>query len=175
MNLTRKVGAFKQIIHFQSSVSNVDDDCRFWTHWRVESREYAKWYEEQWGVSPTQNWIGGCADWNIPGWNRDPGLGYQLRNTVNDIDEMEVLLRNVIDVGLPYLAEISTWKGAASDLLRCGWLHDLACDFFLIAGDRGAARAAAEAGLRGVEIEGRTGLAETLPRLKSRLERYFRD
>jgi hypothetical protein len=86
---------------------------------------------------------------------------------------MRVLLQNTVETGIPYLDSVFSWTGAAQDLLRWRWHHDLASDFLLLAGAPDAAREALLTGLRRFEVEGMTGLRSEIPRVKARLQRFF--
>src|SRR5258706_12472272 len=117
-HFTRKVGHVRQLISISSNRWNTDSDCSFWTMWSAHTPDYRKWYKAHWGAATDRDWLGGCADWNIPGWSRAAGVNFHLQGDSRDHEEISVLLRNSITVGIPYLQLISSWTGAAQDLLR---------------------------------------------------------
>jgi hypothetical protein len=170
---SRRLGPVRQQIIFQSSRWNISGDCTFWTLWSAHNPEHKAWHLQTYGAPAENDWLGGCADWNIPGWSRGPGKHFRLHGDHTDPDEMRVLLQNATETGIPYLDSVSSWAGAATELLRWRWHHDLACDFFLQAGAPDAARDALLTGLRRFEVEGMTGLRSEIPRVRARLLRFF--
>ena len=93
-------------------------------------------------MAPSNDALGGCAEWNIPGWSRDHYRAPLTNNPVTDSVVMQELLNNIESCGLPFMDRISTWTGAAEHLLVDvpPW-HSRAADLFLMAGE--AERAAA--------------------------------
>ena len=173
ISFLRKQDFARQEIHFSLSKWNTEDDCSFWTMWGVSSTAYTKWHLQEWGEKPVNNALGGCADWNIPGWPRQPGdEHFKLTRSRRDIDVMKLLVDAIGAQGLPYLQQISTWSGAAQQFLKEGWMFGKACDFFLIAGQRDRAIEALYLGLDKYELQGAPDQLLELPQIKARLEKY---
>jgi hypothetical protein len=118
--------------------------------------------------------MGGCSDWNIPGWSYPKG-GYHF-----DLSEpsqrdfvMQALLENIREHGLPYLESISSWEGAAERLLKEKLMYGKTADFFLIGGKKEPARAALAIGIKRFTDKLRVDSLNELPEHKRRLEKYF--
>ena len=174
IKFTRNLESFVQTVSITLSRYNFEDNCNFSTYWNVHSPAYSKWYRGEWGENPASNILGGGIELNIPGWDRAGGvLGCNLTNTQGDLGEIERLLRNASQSGLPYLRRLSSWQGAAEDLLSRLWKYAQAADFLLIAGEKERAREALILGLRSYEVEGRKDAMGDLPQIKKRLDRYF--
>jgi hypothetical protein len=123
---------------------------------------------------PRGDTLASLADWNIPGWSRaaaDPR--YTLTNTPEDAAVMASFRADIERHGLPFLARVSTWEGAAELLRKDRWMYDRAADFLLIAGCTEEARATLLEGINTFEAMGRADAFNELPRLKRRLARYF--
>jgi hypothetical protein len=88
--------------------------------------------------------------------------------------EWRAFLENCDGVGFPFLERISSWEGAAEQLCAERWHFDRASDFRLIAGHRESARAMILEGINTFEQAGRVDNFGELPRLRERLDRYFR-
>jgi hypothetical protein len=162
-----------QSVSFQLSRWNQEDDCEFWSSWGASARAYTEWFVEQWNQPPTSNFLGGLADWNIPGWNPGPGEHLHLRNQSADIEVWRTFLDSAVGVGFPFLERISNWEGAAEQLRSERWHFDRAADFLLIGGAPERARVVLLEGINTFERDGRVDNFNELPRLKERLERYF--
>lgn len=173
IKFSRKIHAFTQTVEFSLSKWNAEDDCQFWTMWGVHSSAYSKWYKDEWGEKPVNNALGGCADWNIPGWTRGVSEHFNLRNAKADSSEIETLTRNVQQAGFPYLERISSWQGAAEDLLASKWMYCKAADFLLIAGEKQRAKEAVLEGIQNSKPGGPNEQFDELADLERRLKRYF--
>ena len=173
IGFTRKSGPFSQKVEVALSKWNTADDCEFWTIWGVEAAAYGTWYREEWGLAPPNNGLGGSADWNIPGWTRSASEHFRLKNSRKDSTELQSLSDNALRAGFPFLERISSWHGAAEELLACGWMYSKAADFFLIAGNTERAKNALLLGIRKFEEEGQYDQFGELPDIKKRLQRYF--
>lgn len=161
----------RQQVSFQLSRWNADDQCEFWSTWGVHFQDYTAWLQSEWKEVPTLDSIG-AAEWNIPGWSRRADRHFSLTNAPTDAAEWREFLDDVDDAGLPYLERISSFRGAAEELVRQGWHFDLAADFLLLAGDRESALETAREGIRTFEAEGRADNFGELPRLRARVKRY---
>jgi hypothetical protein len=174
LKFTRKRSYVTQTISVSLNRYNSSLSIDFWTMWAAGSSEYARWYKDKWGIDPENNALGGCPDWDIPGWSyQKPGYHFDLSEPSQRNQVMKALLENISRYGLPYLDSLSTWEGAAEGLLSEGWMFGKAADFFLIAGADERARQAIE---RGIELfeEGKSiDSLNELPQLKQRLEKYF--
>lgn len=144
----RKVGLFTQHISVTLSHQNTQQSITFWSAFNLTSPEYNKWRKQQ-GLEKFHGYLGGCTDWNIPGW-REPG-DFRTSFDFSEPDQRESVLtdwlRRCLSSGIPYLDSLSTWEGLANDLLRWGWHWGRAADFFLIAGRSEKAVAALHAGI----------------------------
>jgi hypothetical protein len=132
IKLSRNIEGWRQSVSFSLSKWNSENDCTFWTMWAVNSPEYSKWYQKEWGQKPANNALGGCADWNIPGWTRDPTVHFRLDNSSKDLNEVDCLIENSLQAGIPYLDTISNWRGAAESLIASGPPYSKAADFLMI-------------------------------------------
>ena len=174
MKLSRKCSYATQTIDVCLNRYNTAASIDFWTVWAAHSPEYARWYKQRWGVKPENTGMGGCSDWNIPGWSYPPpGYHFDLSEPAGRNAVMQAFLDNIQRLGIPYLESISTWQGAAETLLKERWMYGKAADFFMIAGKSEHARQALEVGIRTFENEGRVDSLRELPELKRRLEKYF--
>ena len=170
LKFSRKVSHVTQIIEVSLNRYNSAEYIDFWTMWGVHSTDYSRWHQQEWGEKPYNNSLGGCADWNIPGWSYPPGsYHFDLSDRRSREAVMRWFLSDIQDCGLPYLERISTWVGAAEELLNNGWMFGTAAEFFLIAGDQERAREALERGLKMVD-EGRKVDSLKLLELKRKLD-----
>jgi len=161
-----------QSISFQLSRWNSVDECEFWSTWKAVSPQYSAWLQSEWQETPTLDALGGLVEWNIPGWSRQADRHFALRNQATDSDEWREFLENVQRVGIPFLDRISTWQGAAEELVRERWHFDAAADFYVIAGETERAVETLRDGIRAFESGACVDNFGELPRLKARLERY---
>jgi hypothetical protein len=145
----RKAGVFTQIISITLSHKNSAEDIRFWSAFNVDSPSYNAWRKNH-GMEKFQGYLGGCMDWNIPGWRSDGDLATSFE--LSDPKQRPSVLRDWISrcvrVGLPYLESLSSWDGLGDYLLRWRWHWGRAADFFEIAGSEDRAVSALEAGIR---------------------------
>jgi hypothetical protein len=95
----------------------------------------------EYGEKPVNDSIAGEADWNLKGWTY-PKYKTFFRNRFDLTEEkdrervLDVLLSNIINIGIPFLEKHSDWRVAAERLIGQNLLHSRACDFYLIAGDK---------------------------------------
>jgi hypothetical protein len=171
---SRTKGEFEITFSFSLSKWNSEDYCEFWTMWDVSSKEYAKWFKEQWGNKPVNNAIVGDAEWNIPGWTRD-GNHFRLTNdSKSDEAEFNGFIDNVINFGIPYYANISDWNIAAEYAASRGRtvFYDKVCDFYLISGQKEKAKEILELGIKEIHQK-KHDQHMLLPEIQKRLEKYF--
>lgn len=147
----RRVGEFEQRISISLSHRNSPARIRFWSAFNISSRKYNPWLKSQLRP-PLRGYLGGSADWNIPGWNNHSGrcLHVDFSSPATRPEVLEEWRGRCEVAGIPYL-NVSSWEGLAEDLLRCRWRHEQAADFFVIAGLPDRAVAALEEGLRLLE------------------------
>jgi hypothetical protein len=172
---SRTKGYFELTFNFSLSKWNSEDYCEFWTMWGVTSKEYAKWYKEQWESKPENNAIVGDAEWNVPGWSRDVVNHFTLTNSESDKAVFDELKYNVLDVAIPYYSKISDWNTAAeyaSSKERIVF-YDKVCDFYLLAGEKEKAKEILELGIREIE-ERKHDQLMLLPKIQMRLDKYFK-
>jgi hypothetical protein len=170
---TRENGMFELSFSFAISKWSLDDNCEFWTMWGVTSKDYSKWFKEQWGVKPNNNAITGDAEWNIPNWTRDVSNHFHLNNSNEDIQEMNELICNIKNMGIPYYEKINSWdKAVQSASQDTPTVYSKICDFYLISGQKEKAKDILEQGIRVIQSKGLDQLFQ-LPEIKKRLERYF--
>ena len=152
--------------------NNFEDNCSFWTMWSASAPEYLVWHKKEWNDDERAlgDTLGSLGDWKIPGW---PSARRTLVNTDADAGVMTSFRSDIERVGLPFLARISTWEGAAELCRKERWKYDMAADFLLIAGKRESAREVIIEGIHAFEAEGRNDTFGELPKLKRRLQRYF--
>jgi hypothetical protein len=170
---TRTEGYFELTFSFSLSKWNSEDYCEFWTIWGVTSKEYEKWYKEQWGSKPENNAIVGDAEWNVPGWSRDVVKHFKITNSESDKAEFDELIHNVLNVGIPYYSKISDWNTAAeyaSSKERIVF-YDKVCDFYLLTGEK--AKEILELGIREIE-ERKQDQLMLLSKIEMRLDKYFK-
>lgn len=145
----RKAGVFTQIISITLSHKNSAEDIRFWSAFNVDSPSYNAWRKNH-GMEKFQGYLGGCMDWNMPGWRSDGDLATSFE--LSDPKQRPSVLRDWISrclrAGLPYLESLSSWDGLGDDLLRWRWHWGRAADFFEIAGSEDRAVSALATGIR---------------------------
>jgi hypothetical protein len=175
LRFARKAGQVKQAIAICLDRYNSQDNCTFWTMWSASAPAYLEWHKKEWsGEEALGDTLGSLADWNISGWSCKPADPRRtLLNTEADAQTMAAFRADIENVGLPFLAKISTWEGAAEHYRKERWMYDRAADFLLIAERRDEARSTILEGIRAFEAEGRHDTFDELPRLKRRLARYF--
>lgn len=171
---TRKIGDFELTFSFSLSKWNSEGYCEFWTMWGITSKEYTKWYKEQWGNKPINNGIVGAAEWNIPGWTRDVTKHFTLTNSKSDEEEFDELINNIINIAIPYYEKISNWNIAAEYASQeTIILYHKVCDFYLISGQKEKAKKILELGIKEIQQRKHDQLM-LLPQIQKRLEKYFK-
>lgn len=175
LRFARKARQVKQTVEICLDRNNFTDNCTFWTMWSANAPAYLEWHKKEWSDEKALgDTLGSLADWNIPGWSCKPADPPRtLLNTEADTQTMALFRADIENAGLPFLAKISTWEGAAEHYRKERWMYDRAADFLLIAGRRDEAQSTILEGIRAFEAEGRHDTFHELPRLKRRLARYF--
>ncbi|MDC7719187.1 hypothetical protein PQU95_18470 [Vogesella sp. DC21W] len=88
---------------------------------------------------------------------------------------MSEFLACVERAGLPYLDRISSWVGAAEELVAQKWMFDRAADFLLITGEHARAKEVLLEGIRTFTVDLRHDSSNELPLIEQRIQRYFGD
>ena len=168
----RKSGDFTQSIAITLSHYNTKDNIKFWSAFDVDSPAYNKWLKRQ-GRESCDGHLWGRMDWNIPGWRApdDYATSFDVSYPVSREPVLSDWLERCFLNGLPYLERISTWEGAADDLLqwRCGWQH--AADFYLIAEKSEQAIAALQQGIEALGAQNFSYSEKAHPILVAKKER----
>ncbi|MEG8980453.1 hypothetical protein U8Y98_27470 [Priestia megaterium] len=169
---SREKNKFKTTISFSISKYSSEEECIFWSIWDVSSKEYTRWYEQEWGEKPANNLVISTPDWNISGWreNEDHTTIY------SDFSSVEVnfndFINNVLKVGIPYIEQISSWEAAAKFALDEPIVfYDKVFDFYLIANEKEKAKEVLEVGIEKLNNYDELDL---LPELVKRKKRYFK-
>ena len=173
LHFSRSYQGTRQTFHFALSKWNYENSCTFWTIWGVTSKFYANWYKKQWGEFPVNNALGGDLDFQIVGWEGEQLVSnFHLSNVETDKNEIERLIKNILQVGIPFLESISTWEGAAEHILANNFEYHRAADFLTIAGKHERAKEVLCEGLKRYTELGRIDSFGDLPKIKARLVRY---
>lgn len=170
LKFSRKVGEFVQQFSFTLSHYSTIETIVFWTSWGVRSPAFAKWRKEMWDDANSDFWIAGSNDWLLPGWSsktsgREMGLG-------NGREVLATFWSDADAVGIPFLNQLTSYRGAAEFWLDSGWHFYDASYLFYRQGDLDSVRATLEAGITKFEGGAQDTLGE-LPRLRARMDRYF--
>jgi hypothetical protein len=144
----RKVGEFTQQISITLSHRNSAEWILWWSAFNVSSAAYNRWLKLRKRPAYTGMLVG-HEDWNIPGWREegDYSSGHQFGDPATRAAVLDDWMQRCRTVGIPFLDQLSTWHGAAEDLLRNQWHHDRAADYFEIADRPADAIAALAAGI----------------------------
>ncbi|NVJ62067.1 MAG: DUF4304 domain-containing protein [Gammaproteobacteria bacterium] len=169
----RIIGEFEQEISFKLNRYNCEDDCTFYTIWRVYSKTYTKWFIEKFDEKPLGNTIASSLDWNIPNWTKGIPDHFNLRNTKSDILEIGLLLQNIQKAGIPYLDSVSNWTGASKQYISSRLGFYLAADCLMIAGKKEKAKQVLFEGLEEYQKEGRKDGLMEVPKINRRIQRFF--
>lgn len=150
----RKSGDFIQQIWVILSHYNTQQSIHFSSAFHVTSPKYNRWLKQK-GREKFSGYLVGCMDWNIPRW-REPG-DHATSLDFSAPDSRQVVLaswlRRCLSAGIPYLDGLSTWEGAADDLIRCRWDWNRAADCYLIAGRSDRAVAALQQGIQALAAQ----------------------
>ncbi len=175
LHFSRKSGIARQCVSFSLEKWNRENSCRFWTMWGATAAAYGRWHKATFGFRSPSNAIGGCADWNIPGWKCGPVERRHLTGSRRDAIEIAEFLLDFTTAGLPYLESFSTWSGAAAHCLEDPPSFCRAADLFLIAERAREAKDALLSGLRRFAVLGMPDQHNQLPSIRERLDRFFPD
>ena len=172
----RKVEEFEQRISVTLSHRNSAETINFWSAFNVASRKYNQWLKTQRRPRFT-GYLGGCADWNVPGWRADSDRSthFDFGNPTTRPQIIAEWRRRCEAAGIPYLNALSSWEGAADDLLRCCWHYDRAADFFLIAGQPDRALRALAEGVRSLDQQDFSWTDKSHPILIAKKKRQAQD
>src|SRR5690554_3152231 len=180
LTFKRVQNEFIQTIDFQLNRYNQEDICaEFWcSSLGVSSKFYTSWYKTQYGEEPVNNSLGGAADWNIKNWKFPVIDGrqenhYQIINPDHRFAVMSLLKNNILELGLPFLENLSNWENAALKLIENDWFHSKACDFYLIANNKEKALWALKEGIECWQRKPKASFPEEKEEIKLRLEKYF--
>ena len=168
--------AFTQIISITLSHNNSSEDIKFWSALNVTSPRYNAW-RKQHEMAKFEGYLGGCMDWNIPGWRpaEVQGTSFDFSEPNRRAGVMRDWLSRCLSVGLPYLESLSTWEGLADDLIRWRWHWGRAADYFVIAGRGDRAVSALETGIRELLAQDFTTSENAHPILVSKKRRQAAD
>jgi len=145
LRFSRKWNDFTHVIGVSSSKWNMEDVIvAFNTRFSVSSKRFAKWYLKEYGEKLSNDVIAGEAEWNLKGWNYPEYKtffknGFDLAEEKDQERVLDILLTNIVNIGIPFLEKHSDWKVAAERLIKKNWFHSRACDFYLIAEDKAKA------------------------------------
>jgi hypothetical protein len=150
----RKIDAFTQTISVTLSHMNTSDHIQFWSAFNVTSPRYNSWRKTQ-GLDRFEGHLGGCMDWNIPGWR--PEGDHSTSFNFSEPGLRPRVLKDWVDrclaAGIPFLDSLSSWEGLGNDLLRWRWHWGRAADFFVIADRPDKAVSALRAGIENLEAQ----------------------
>lgn len=179
LTFKRKVNEFVQIISFQLNRNNEENVCaEFWTSFGVSSNLYSKWYKKEFEENPINNNLVSSMDWNITGWDfpvidDKKELHFQIINEKERANVLNVLKNNILNIGIPYLDNLSNWENAANKLIQDKWFHYKACDFFLIAGNNEKALWALQEGINYWSENPKASFPDNKEKIQIRLDRFF--
>ncbi len=146
LKFQRKNVEFLQVITTHLNRYNRENlSAEFYFSFSVTSPKYSQWYLLEYNRKPSNNALAGEMYWNLEGWKHPRP---DIASEKNRKKKMQLLLEDILSIGLPFLEKYSDWENAADLLLEKNWLHDKACDFYLIAGKRSKAQKALNKGLK---------------------------
>lgn len=133
LDFKRKNGQFVQKINTHLERWNAEDVCaEFYFSFSVNSNFYVRWHQKEYGTRSANDFLASEMYWNLSGWkNPRPNVA----SKENAEREMLLLLKDTLELGLPFLERHSSWENAAVRFVENRWFHDKACDFYLIAGN----------------------------------------
>ncbi len=181
LSFKRKKEVFEQEIHFSLSKYNQENvSAIFWALLGVKSKAYSKWYEKEYGKKPVNNAMGGISCWNIPNWKKaiidnEEQVHFQIINDKERANVMKVFKENILNVGVPYLDDLSSWEKTANKIIEKehGGRHAVACDFFLIENNKNKALWALEKGLEYWTKYPNASFSNEKEEINLRLKKYF--
>lgn len=143
LTFKRKINDFTQEIYFAKNQRNFGSSIvKFWTIISVKSNFYVKWHEKTFGFKPMNEFVNSWYDSHISSWSSKYRNGghYDLAKYDN-IKLMNELNRNILEIGVPMLNEVSDWEQAANNLMtnkQYGFISKV-FDFYLLAGKKNKA------------------------------------
>jgi hypothetical protein len=168
----RTQGFFTQIISITLSHNNSSEDIKFWSAFNVTSPRYNAW-RKQHEMDKFEGHLGGCMDWNIPGWRseEDHNTSFDFSDPKQRANVLQDWLSKCLRAGLPYLDSLSAWEGLADDLVRWRWHWGRAADFSMIAGREDRAVSVLEAGIWDLQAQNFSTSENAHPILVSKKQR----
>lgn len=181
LSFKKREGDFEQEIHFQLNRYNQENvSAEFWALLGVESKFYSKWHEKEYGIKPVNYSMGGVSCWNIPNWknviiDNKEQLHFEIINEKDRNNVMNTLKDNIVNVGLPYLNELCSWRKSANRIVEeeIGGRHSVASDFFLIENNKEKALWALEKGLEYWEKYPQASFSNDKEAIRLRLKKHF--
>ncbi|MEH7093107.1 hypothetical protein V7100_29295, partial [Priestia megaterium] len=167
---SKEKNKFKITISFSISNYSHEDTCIFWSSWGISSKEYKKWYENEWGQKTDNSMIIGISDWNIPGWvEKDSHV--TINSDFSSKKNFNEFIDNVLKVGIPYVNQINSWETAAELALEQPIIfYDQVFDLYLMADKHEKAKEILEEGIEKLSYYDAFML---LPELEKRKKKYF--
>lgn len=179
LTFKRKINEFVQTITFHLNKYNQENVCaEFWTSFGVSSKEYSKWYLAEFGKKPINISLGGELDWNIKDWefaiiNNKRETHFQIIDEKEREYVLEVFKKNILNIGIPYLDNLTNWENAAYNLVENEWFHEKASDFFMIAGNNEKALWALQEGIDCWKRKPTASFPDSKDEIYVRLSKYF--
>lgn len=180
LTFKKKIGEFIQIIDFQLNRDNQENVfAEFWTSFEVSSKLYSKWYIAEFGENPPNDTLDKAMDWNINSWefpiiDGKKELHFQIITEKERPNILNVLKNNILNIGIPYLDNLSNWENAANKLIQDKWFHYKACDFFLIAGNKEKALWALQQGIDYWNKNPTASFPDDKDKIQIRLKKFFK-
>ncbi|WDF63358.1 DUF4304 domain-containing protein [Flavobacterium sp. KACC 22763] len=179
LTFKRKVDEFVQTIHFQLNRHNQENvSAEFWTSFGISSNLYSKWHKTNFNENPINSILSSSMDWNIKNWefpviNDKKESHFQIISEKERENVLQTLKNNVLNIGVPFLDNLSNWENAANKLVEEKWFHYKACDFFLIAGNNEKAFWALQQGIDYWSKNPKASFPEDKEKIQIRLSKYF--
>mgnify|MGYP003574876961 CR=1 FL=1 len=180
LTFKRKVDEFVQTIHFQPNRHNQENvSAEFWIFFGVSSKKYLKWHLNEFGENAINDNLGGAMDWNIRDWefpviNGKKESHFEIINEKERENVLQKLKNNVLNIGVPFLDNLSNWENAAYKLIEEKWFHYKACDFFLIAGNKEKALRVLHQGIDYWDKNPKASFPDDKEKIQIRLDKFFR-
>jgi hypothetical protein len=173
LKFSRRDDPFTQIITFTVSHYSTVQGVIFWTSWGVGSKQFTRWYKDQWGKKTQLAYLAVSNDWLIPGWSVQSPNRRSIQPDLSGKKIMRSLLTDFTGPGFQFLERISDWKGAAEQRMELAMYPTIACDLLMVAGDEEAALKLVRSEIERLSREGVKDQFIQLPELRARLEKYF--
>lgn len=138
LTFKRKIDGFTQEIHIAKHQRNVGSThVKFWVIISVKSTLYAKWHEKSYGVKPLNDIVNSWYDNQLTSWSiKYKKAGHYDLVKFDNVKLMMELTKNITEVGIPMVNDISDWEKAADYIMREKQYGDFskAFDFYVLAG-----------------------------------------